>query len=78
MVVNHERAWLRLKAYLDTKPSHGTRELHAEMARIEVACEIPEAEEGFDPRPVLGGNTPADDDPRELHEPIGLHSVGQP
>lgn len=68
-VVNYERAWLRLKAHIDGKPSHGTRDLLSEMGRIEVACEIPEAEEGFDARPMPRA-TPADVDPRELCEPL--------
>lgn len=72
-VVNYERAWLQLKAHIDGKPSHGTRDLLAQMGRIEVACEIPEAEEGFDARP-LPRSKPAGDDPRELRERLSAAS----
>ena len=38
MLVDYERAWLRLKAVIDEKRSHGQRDLHAAMARLEIDC----------------------------------------
>jgi hypothetical protein len=38
MLVDYERAWLRLKAVIDEKRSHGQRDLHAAMAKLEVEC----------------------------------------
>jgi hypothetical protein len=73
VVVDYERAWLRLKAIIDGKNSHGTRDLLREMAKIEVACEIPEAEQGFDARPRLRSAS-ADDDARELCEQVSSAS----
>lgn len=65
-VVDYELAWLRLKAHVDGKNSHGTSQLLRDMARIEVACELPEAEQGFDPRPLSLTSTHGD--PRDLVE----------
>lgn len=67
-VVDYERAWLRLKAHVDTKNSHGTRDLLREMTKIEVSCEIPEGSELFDARPLPVRSTSSDDDPRDLEE----------
>jgi peptide methionine sulfoxide reductase MsrB len=50
-VVDHERAWLAFKKVITAKPSHGQRDLLAEMARIEIECEVPEGQEGFDGAP---------------------------
>ena len=36
--VDFDRAWLRLKAHIAEKRSHGQDGLFAEMARIEVEC----------------------------------------
>lgn len=55
--VDYERAWLRLKAHLDSKPSHGKRDLFAEMARIEVESEVPEGQDLFDVRPLRGSQS---------------------
>jgi hypothetical protein len=51
-VVDHERAWLAFKKVITAKASHGQRELLAEMARIEIECEVPEGQEGFDGTPL--------------------------
>lgn len=51
MLVNYERAWLRLKEEIVRKRSHGQRDLLTEMARIEIECAV-EGEEGFDPTPL--------------------------
>lgn len=52
MVVDHERAWLRLKEKLLTQRSWGTRQLFEAMAELEVENEVPESAEGFDARPL--------------------------
>lgn len=52
MVVDHERAWLRLKEHVLEKRSHGTSELLERMAALEVECAVPEGEEGFSPLPA--------------------------
>lgn len=36
--VDWERAWLKLKAHVRTKPSHGKRDLFDAMGDIEVDC----------------------------------------
>jgi hypothetical protein len=51
VVVDYERAFLRLREHLLTKRSHGQDELLREMTRIELECELLESEEGFDARP---------------------------
>lgn len=53
-VVDYERAWLALKVVVSAKPSHGKRDLLAEMGQIEVDSRIPEGQEQFDPRPANG------------------------
>jgi hypothetical protein len=50
-VVDHERAWVKLKAHIVEKRSHGQDELLRTMTDLEVLCEIPEEFEGFDDRP---------------------------
>lgn len=50
-LIDHEKAWLRLKAHVVTKRSHGERELLETMGRIEVECMVPEGQEGFDSSP---------------------------
>lgn len=60
MIVDHERAWLRLKAVIVAKRAHGQKDLLAEMARIEVECEVNEP--GFDPTP----HTPVDSGPAPI------------
>lgn len=45
MLVDHERAWLALRAFIQTKSGHGTfgpQGLLAEMAKIEVECAVEE------------------------------------
>ena len=49
-LVDHERAWLKLKAYVATKGSHGKRDLFLVMSEIEVECTLDE--DLIDPRPV--------------------------
>lgn len=51
-VVDYERAWLRLKAHLKTKPAHGANDLIRHMTDLEIDSEIPEAGEAFDSRPL--------------------------
>jgi hypothetical protein len=64
-VVDHERAWLAFKKVITSKASHGQRELLAEMARIEIECEVPEGQEGFDGTPLAkrDGSRPAESQP---------------
>lgn len=52
-VVDHERAWLAFKKVVTSKASHGQRDLLSEMARIEIECEVPEGQEGFDGSPPV-------------------------
>jgi hypothetical protein len=51
VIVDYERAWLELKAYIVLKNSHGQRDLLARMSHVEVACRLPEGERDFDPTP---------------------------
>lgn len=51
MYVDHEAAWLKLKALIASKPSHGRRDLMLAMGEIEVDSLVPEGQEQFDPRP---------------------------
>jgi hypothetical protein len=53
-VFDAERAWLRLKAEVVKKPSHGKRDLLAVMAEIEVECALDDHERNFDSGPVAG------------------------
>lgn len=48
MYVDFERAWLRLKQEVASKPSHGKRDLLTVMGELEVECMSPEAEEELD------------------------------
>jgi hypothetical protein len=48
VIVDYERAWLELKAYVVGKNSHGQRDLVGKMTRIEVDCRLPEGERNFD------------------------------
>lgn len=50
-VVDYEKAWLEMKAFLVTKNSHGQRDLLTRMSHIEVECRLPESERDFDPTP---------------------------
>jgi hypothetical protein len=50
-VIDYERAWIRLKAVIVEKGSHGQRDLLAEMGRIEVECAA--ADDSFDPGPPV-------------------------
>lgn len=60
-VVNHERAWVRLKEVVLSKNSHGQRDLLHAISTLEVECVIPESEEGFDERPIpISRNRPSD------------------
>lgn len=65
-VVDHERAWLALKKVVTSKPSHGQRDLLSEMARIEIECEVPEGQEGFD------GTPPAQHSSKPTEKPPAL------
>jgi hypothetical protein len=47
-VFDAERAWLRLKAEIAKKGSHGQRDLLAEMGRIEVECALDDHERNFE------------------------------
>ena len=49
--VDYDRAWLKLKAFISTKRSHGQAGLFAEMALIEVECSEAEA-------PAPAGDSP--------------------
>jgi hypothetical protein len=52
VIVDYERAWIEMKAFLLSKNSHGQRDLLTRMALIETDCRVPEEERGFDPTPV--------------------------
>jgi hypothetical protein len=52
VIVDYEKAWLELKAYVVEKNSHGQRDLLSKMSRIEVQCRLPEGERNFDPTPL--------------------------
>lgn len=43
MSVDCDRCWIALKAYVVSKRSHGAKDLLAEMARIEVESQVPDA-----------------------------------
>jgi hypothetical protein len=66
MLVDHERAWLRLKAEIDKKRSHGQRDLHALLNRLEVECMIDDdpgvirrrTEGPLPPEPARSGDMP--------------------
>ena len=49
MLVDYERAFLKLKREITKKPSHGKRDLLSLMAEIEVDCAV--EDEGYDPSP---------------------------
>lgn len=55
MYVDHELAWLKLKAIIADKSAHGRKDLLLSMTEIEVSCLVPEGQEQFDPRPPLAG-----------------------
>lgn len=44
-VVDYERAWVALKKYVASKPSHGRRDMNDAMASIEVESVVMEEEE---------------------------------
>lgn len=54
MIVDHERAWLSLKAYVMTRRSHGQDALLGQITRIELECSVPEGQEGFSDLPAHG------------------------
>jgi hypothetical protein len=58
--LDYERAWLAFKKVVTAKASHGQRELLAEMARIEIECEVPEGQEGYDGTPPAPRSRPAE------------------
>lgn len=72
MVVDYERAWLRLKSVINAKNSHGKRELFEAMTQIELECETPEHGIGseFDHSRLRSV--------RELDEPSDRSLVGEP
>lgn len=43
--VDFERAWLRLKEHVLSKPSHGRGELMEKLGGLELECELPEGQE---------------------------------
>lgn len=51
MIIDYERAWLELKAYIVSKNSHGQRDLISTMTHIEVDCRLPESERDFNDTP---------------------------
>ena len=51
MLVDYEKAWLELKAYVVSKNSHGQRDLVGRMTHIEIDCRLPESERDFDDTP---------------------------
>lgn len=51
MLVDYEAAWLKLRAEIAGKKSHGKRDLLVKMSEIEVESMVPEGQEGFDPVP---------------------------
>lgn len=53
MYVDHELAWLKLKALIADKASHGRKDLMLAMGEIEVECMVPEGSQVFDPRPPV-------------------------
>jgi len=65
-VVDHERAWLALKKVVTAKKSHGQRDLLSEMARIEIECEVPEDQEGFDGAPPVHHSSKSSEPPPAL------------
>lgn len=52
-VFDAERAWLKLKAEIVQKGSHGKRDLLATMGQIEVECSLDESDRNFDTGPVV-------------------------
>jgi len=52
VVIDYEKAWLALKVEIVQKRSHGARDLALLMAEIEVGCQVPEGQEGYDPTPI--------------------------
>lgn len=52
-MVDYEAAWLRLRAEIASKRSHGKKDLLVTMSEIEVDSMIPEGQEQFDPRPPV-------------------------
>lgn len=51
-VIDYERAWVELKAYVVDRNSHGQRDLLREMTRIEVENRVPEGERDFTDGPI--------------------------
>lgn len=62
-VVDHERAWLRLKEHVLSKRSHGQAELLGVMASLEVENELSEGERDFSPLPPAAQGDQDDDAP---------------
>lgn len=61
--VDFEAAWLDLKAYIATRPSHGQRDLLRQITEIEIDRRVPEGEEGFDSLPRYHRRTPSEPAP---------------
>jgi len=66
VIVDHEKAWIEMKAYIISKNSHGQRDLLTQMARIEIDCRVPEEERAYDPTPAPTHSRPADRPLREV------------
>ena len=52
MIIDYERVLLRMKEELTRKPSHSAKDLLAKLGELEVECQLPESEHGFDGRPL--------------------------
>lgn len=50
--VDYERALVRVRAHIASKPSHGSSQLLKEIAQIESGCQVPEGDEGYDDTPL--------------------------
>jgi hypothetical protein len=73
VVVNYERAWLRLKEHALSRSSHGQGHLLARMAELEIENEVPEGEEGFSSLPARMTDRPARGADRETATAMATH-----
>lgn len=51
--IDFEAAWVDLKAYIVSRPSHGQRDLLKKITEIEVGRRVPEGQEAFADLPRL-------------------------